>query len=70
MSQHVMDDLHQRIQQLKKVVLLTKQYLHLAKEEITRERDELLALKGHMMRLSKTLDALEQQMHMAMNLWQ
>nr|XP_004504894.1 FBD-associated F-box protein At1g60410-like [Cicer arietinum] len=69
-QEHVMDDLHQRIQQLKKVVLLTKQYLHLAKEEITRERDELLALKGHMMRLSKTLDALEQQMHMAMNLWQ
>ncbi|CAJ2678311.1 unnamed protein product [Trifolium pratense] len=61
--EHVMVDLHQRVQHLKELVLQTNKYIHLAKEEIIQKREEMLALKEHMKMLKKTLDALERQMH-------
>lgn len=60
-----MDDLHQRIQYLQKVVQQTKRYLHLAE---IKDREEMLALKDHTMMLSKTMDAIERQRNEAMRL--
>ncbi|WJX52355.1 hypothetical protein P8452_38474 [Trifolium repens] len=65
--EHIMADLHHRVQNLKELVLQTNKYIHLAKEEII-QRMELLALKEHMKMLQKTLDALERQMHEAIKL--
>ncbi|KAI5386285.1 F-box protein At4g22280 [Lathyrus oleraceus] len=64
-QENAMDDLHQRIQYLQKVVQQTKRYLHLAE---IKDRDEMLALKDHTMMLSKTMDAIEQQRNEAMRL--
>ncbi|XP_058730948.1 F-box/LRR-repeat protein At3g26922-like isoform X2 [Vicia villosa] len=65
----VVDDLRQRIQQLEQAVLQVQLYIQLAHEEISRERDEMSAIQGHMTMLSKTLAALKRQMQ-TMGLWQ
>lgn len=68
-SQSVVDDLRQRIQQLEQAVLQVQQYIQLAHEEISREKEEMSAIQGHMSMLSKTLAALKRQMQ-TMGLWQ
>lgn len=65
----VVDDLRQRIQQLEQAVLQVQQYIQLAHEEISREKEEMYAIQGHMSMLSKTLAALKRQMQ-TMGLWQ
>ncbi|KAL5054436.1 hypothetical protein RYX36_035118 [Vicia faba] len=57
-QENAMEDLHQRIEYLKQVAQQTKRYLDLA--EIN-DKEEILAVKEHVMMLSKTLGGIERQ---------
>ncbi|XP_058733929.1 F-box protein At4g22280-like [Vicia villosa] len=54
-QENAMYDLYQRLQYLEQVLQQTQRYLHLAE---IKDKEEILALKEHVMMMSKTMDAI------------